>query len=98
MSDLDSLRTELNLVDQAASDASSCLEKKKNYCGSDWEIGMTIGGTNGDTTPTPFITIIFKTIDHNGNIAAHPVTMTPQQFADFSQNVSRFEKSISAFN
>ena len=98
MSDIETLKSDLNLIDQAATSASNSLKRKTNYAGVNWELGMGVAQSNGDTNPNPFITMTFKGITSDGEVEEHQVTFTPQQFADFTQSVSRMQKSISSFN
>ena len=98
MTDIESLKNDLNLIDQAAASAGSSLKRKTNYAGVNWELGMGVAQSNGDTNPNPFITMTFKGISNDGQVEEHQVTFTPQQFADFTQSISRMQKSISSFN
>ena len=96
MSDLiEKLKNEINLIDQSTNDNFSILDQKNNYIGLDWEIGLGIASSNGETAPTPFITLVFKSIDYDGNVQKNTVSLTPQQFNNFAQNVIRIQKSIS---
>ena len=94
---MENLKNDLFLIDQAASTAANSLKKKTNYAGVNWEIGIGVAQSNGDTNPNPFITLVFKGINSDGEVEEHPVNFTPQQFAEFTQSVSRLQKSISAF-
>lgn len=98
MSEIEVLKRQLGLVDQASENATSSLKKRTNYVGLDWEIGMGVSASNGDTNPNPFICLKLKGIDNNGKIKEHIVQLTPQQFHEFAQSVSRMEKSITSYN
>ncbi|EAY19072.1 hypothetical protein TVAG_247510 [Trichomonas vaginalis G3] len=98
MSDIEALKSQLSLVDQATDNATSSLSQRTNYIGLDWEIGMGVSASSGDTNPDPFISLKFKGVNNNGNIEEHLVRLTPQQFSEFAQSVSRMQKSISSYN
>jgi hypothetical protein len=96
-SPLDRLRAELTLIDEASQLATSQLEKRVIYHGLDWEIGMSIAGTNGDQTAAPFITLVFTGTNTSGEVVSHPVTLTLLQFQDFVGNVQRMQKAAQSF-
>jgi hypothetical protein len=96
-SSLDKLRTELALIDEASQVAASQLEKRVIYHGTDWEIGMSIAGTNGDQTATPFISLVLNGTNSNGEVVSFPVTLTLSQFQEFTGNVQRMQKAAQSF-
>jgi hypothetical protein len=94
---LDRLRAELALIDEASQLATSQLEQRAIYHGVDWEIGMSIGGTNGDQTAAPFITLVLSGTSASGAVVSHAVTLTLLQFQDFAGNVQRMQKAAQSF-
>jgi hypothetical protein len=96
-SSVEKLRVELNLIDEATALATSQLENRVIYNGADWEIGMSVAHTNGDQTATPFISLVFKGTNKNGDIVSYPVSFSLQQFHDFAQNVQRMQKAAASF-
>lgn len=91
------LRGQLNLIDEADIVATAQLKKRCVYQSVDWEIGMSVAGSDGDATPHPFVNLVFRGVDEKGGINTYPVTFNLQQFYDFVQNVQRMQKSISSF-
>jgi hypothetical protein len=91
------MQAELALIDEATAFATSQRESRVIYSGADWEIGMSIGGTNGDQTPAPFITLVFTGISSAGEVISSPVTFTLPQFQDFAGNVLRMQKAAQSF-
>ena len=91
------LREQLKIIDESCAEDGS-LEKHTEFQTLDWEIGMTVGSSSGEQNPDAFITIVFQGIDQDGHPVKHPVSFTPQQFTDFTQNVSRMQKAVSTFN
>lgn len=93
----DKLRGMLHLIDEAEIISTAQLKNRCVYQNVDWEIGMNVGGSDGDNTPTPFVNLVFKAVDENGQIRTYPTTFSLNQFNDFVQNVQRMHKSISSF-
>lgn len=94
----ETLRGRLNLVDEAASIASAQLEQRCVFHYVDWEIGMSVSGSNGDTNPTPYVSMVFKGTNTDRSIRTYPVTFTLTQFNEFVQNVNRMQKALSSFS
>ncbi|KAH0786907.1 putative COMM domain containing protein 6 [Histomonas meleagridis] len=92
------LKGKLNLIDEVTSLSMAQLENKSMYYSVDWEIGMSVGNSAGDQSPSPFVSLVFKGVDRNGNFLSYPITMSIPQFNDFVQNVQRMQKSLSQFN
>ena len=90
------LKGQLNLIDEAARKASSQFKNTCVYHSVDWEIGMSIAGSDGDTTPTPYVNVVFRGIDNDGKVHTFPTTFSLAQFNDFVQNVQRMHKSLSS--
>lgn len=91
------LREQLQIIDNTEMEGSS-LEKHTLFQTLNWEIGMSIGSSSGEQNPEGFITIVFKGVDQDGKSVEHPVSFSPQQFVDFTQNVARMQKAVSSFN
>ena len=91
------LKGQLNLIDEADIIATSQLKKRCVYHSVDWEVGMSVAGSDGDLTPHPYVNLVFKGVDEKGNINTYPVSYSLQHFYDFVQNVQRMQKSISSF-
>ena len=98
MSEIEALKSKLNLIDQASASATNSLKNRTNYAGVTWEVGMGVAQSNRDTNPKPYISMTFKGINSNGEVEEHIVNFSPQQFADFTQSIGRMQKSISSFN
>jgi hypothetical protein len=92
------LAAELDLIQEASDLAQSQLVNRSIYHGLDWEIGLSIASTAGEQTATPFVTIVFKGTNAQGEIVSYPVSLSYGQFLLLSQSATKMQKSLAAFH
>jgi hypothetical protein len=92
------LAAELDLIQEASELAQSQLVNRSIYHGLDWEIGLSIASTAGEQTATPFVTLVFKGTNAQGDIVSHPLSLSYGQFLLLSQSATKMQKSLAAFH
>ena len=97
MQSLEQLKAQLEIIDKSQTESLNHIDKRNVYSGLDWEIGLGVSTNVGENSTTPYITVSFKSTNSEGKIDFHNVTFSPQQFADFSQNVVKMQKAVSSF-